>query len=255
MHGRASSTATASTARTSRRTATASTRTRSSSIRTPSRSARTIRWADALFGYRVGDPRGDLSFDDRDNAAFAPLAAVVDPAFTWGDDRPPRTPWHKTLIYELHVKGFTMLHPDVPEHAARHLRRAGVGAGAQAPARARRHRRRAAAGPPPRARPPPRRARPHELLGLQHASASSRPTAVYAASQSPAGAVREFKLMVRALHAAGIEVILDVVYNHTAEGNQLGPTLSLRGSTTPPTTACRRRSRATTWTSPAAATR
>ena len=60
-------------------------------------------------------PQADLSFDERDNAALAPLAAVVDDAFTWGDDRPPRTPWNKTIIYELHVKGFTKLHPEVPE--------------------------------------------------------------------------------------------------------------------------------------------
>ena len=63
----------------------------------------------------VGDPEADLSFDERDSAPFAPLAVVIDTAFTWGDDRPPRTPWHKTLIYELHVKGFTKLHPEVPE--------------------------------------------------------------------------------------------------------------------------------------------
>ena len=74
--------------------------------------ARTVRWADEMFGYEVGDPDDDLSFDDRDNAAFAPLAAVVDPAFTWGDDRPPRTPWHNTVIYEMHVRGFSKRHPD-----------------------------------------------------------------------------------------------------------------------------------------------
>src|SRR6185503_16309167 len=66
-------------------------------------------------GYKLGDANADLSFDDRDNAAFAPLAQVIDPAFTWGDDRPPRTPWHRTIIYEVHVKGLTMLHPGVPE--------------------------------------------------------------------------------------------------------------------------------------------
>src|ERR1700757_1008343 len=76
---------------------------------------RELRWADELFGYRVGDATADLAFDDRDSAPFAPLAVVVDTAFTWGDDRPPRVPWHKTLIYELHVKGFTQLHPEVPE--------------------------------------------------------------------------------------------------------------------------------------------
>jgi isoamylase len=77
---------------------------------------RTLKWDDSLFGYKVGDPQADLSFDDRDSAAFAPLASVIDPAFTWGDDHPPRTPWHKTIIYELHVKGFTQLNPHVPEH-------------------------------------------------------------------------------------------------------------------------------------------
>src|SRR5689334_887694 len=76
---------------------------------------RTTRWGDENFGYVIGDPTEDLSHDDRDNAALAPLAAVVDSAFTWGDDRPPRTPWHETVIYELHVKGFTHDHPDVPE--------------------------------------------------------------------------------------------------------------------------------------------
>ena len=77
--------------------------------------ARTIRWADEMFGYRVGEPNEDLMFDDRDNAAYAPLAAVIDPAFTWGDDRPLRTPWHNTVIYEMHVRGFSYLHPDIPE--------------------------------------------------------------------------------------------------------------------------------------------
>ena len=77
--------------------------------------ARAIRWADEMFGYRVGDPDEDLSFDDRDNAAHAPLAAVIDPAFTWGADRPLRTPWHNTVIYEMHVRGFSRTHPDIPE--------------------------------------------------------------------------------------------------------------------------------------------
>ena len=77
--------------------------------------ARETRWSDEMWGYKLGDPQADLSFDDRDNASFAPLAAVVDEAFTWGDDRPPQIPWNKTLIYEMHVKGFTKLHPDVPE--------------------------------------------------------------------------------------------------------------------------------------------
>src|SRR6185295_297052 len=77
--------------------------------------ARDLRWADELFGYRVGDPFADLSFDARDSAPWAPLGSVADPSFTWGDDRPPRIPWHKTLIYELHVKGFSKRMPGVPE--------------------------------------------------------------------------------------------------------------------------------------------
>ncbi len=163
---RASSTATASTARTTRRTATASTRTRSCSTRTPRRSAATCGGTTRCSATRSGTD--DLSFDDRDSAAFAPLAAVIDTAFTWGDDRPPRTPWHKTLIYEVHVKGFTKLHPDVPEK----LR--GTYAGL-APSRSSstcttwRHRGRAAAGPPPPQRPAPGREGADELLGLQHA--------------------------------------------------------------------------------------
>ena len=79
---------------------------------------RSVRWDDAVFGYTVGDEATDLSFDERDDSAFAPLSAVIDPAFTWGDDRPPRTPWNKTVIYEMHVKGFSKLHPDIP-HALR----------------------------------------------------------------------------------------------------------------------------------------
>src|SRR6266550_587950 len=75
---------------------------------------RDVKWDDALWGYHIGDGAADLSFDDRDNAAAAPLAAVLETAFTWGDDRAPRTPWHKTLIYELHVKGFSKRMPDVP---------------------------------------------------------------------------------------------------------------------------------------------
>src|SRR5205807_98888 len=88
---------------------------------------RDVRWHDALFGYTIG--KDDLSFDERDSAAFAPLARVIDTAFTWGDDRPPRTPWHKTMIYELHVKGFTMRHLEVPER----LRGTYAGVASEAP--------------------------------------------------------------------------------------------------------------------------
>src|SRR5579872_7445489 len=76
---------------------------------------RDLQWDDTLFGYKIGDPTADLSLDDRDNSTTAPLAMVLDTAFTWGDDRPPRTPWQKTLIYEAHVKGLTKRMPDVPE--------------------------------------------------------------------------------------------------------------------------------------------
>jgi isoamylase len=189
---------------------------------------RDLRWDDSLFGYKVGDAQADLSFDERDSAANAPLAVVIDPAFTWGDDRRPNTPWHKTLIYELHVKGFTKLNPLVAEKlrgtyaglasegAVQHLVDLGVTA--------------------------------VELLPVHHHTddrfltergkvnywgyntlAFFAPDSRYVATSIPQDAVQQFKMMVRSLHAAGIEVILDVVYNHTAEGNQMGPTLSMRG--------------------------
>jgi glycogen operon protein len=190
--------------------------------------ARTIRWADEMFGYTVGAPDADLSFDPRDNAAYAPIAAVVDPAFTWGDDRPPRTPWHDTVIYEMHVRGFSIQHPDIPEAlrgtyeslttepAIDHLKRLGVTAVELMPVH---HH---------------ARDRYLEEKGLTNywgynSYGYFAPERRFAASKTPAGAVREFKRMVRALHNAGLEVILDVVYNHTAEGNHMGPTLSLKG--------------------------
>ncbi|HTM56358.1 MAG TPA: glycogen debranching protein GlgX [Pirellulales bacterium] len=190
--------------------------------------ARQTRWSDELWGYKVGDPKADLSFDERDNAKFAPLAAVVDEAFTWGDDRPPNTSWSKTLIYEVHVKGFTKLHEEVPENlrgtygglasdaAIRYLRNLGVTAVELLPV--------------------------HEPVDDRHLVDRGlvnywgyntlgffAPASRYASVEAAGDVVREFKMMVRNLHAAGIEVILDVVYNHTAEGNHLGPTLSFRG--------------------------
>jgi glycogen operon protein len=189
---------------------------------------RDLRWSDSLFGYRIGDAAADLSFDERDSAAFAPLGAVLDDAFTWGDDRPPRTPWHKTLIYELHVKGFTMNHPDVPEKlrgtyagvaseaSIQHLLSLGVTAVELMPVH--------------------HHVDDRHLLerGLNNywgynTLAFMAPDLRYASKHSPRKSVQEFKMMVRSLHAAGIEVILDVVYNHTAEGSPLGPTLSMRG--------------------------
>src|SRR6266545_7726117 len=189
---------------------------------------RDVRWADELFAYRIGDPEADLSFDDRDNAPYAPLAVVIDPAFTWGNDQPPRTPWHKTIIYELHVKGLTQLHPEVPERlrgtyaglasemVVKHLASLGVTAVEILPV--------------------------HHFLNDRHLVERSltnywgyntlayfAPASRYVAQHLPQDAVQQFKMLVATLHAEGIEVILDVVYNHTAEGNQLGPTLSMRG--------------------------
>jgi isoamylase len=189
---------------------------------------RTIRWADEMYGYRVGDTQGDLSFDTRDNAAFAPLGAVIDTSFTWGGDRPPKTPWHKTVIYEAHVKGFTKLHPRIPEslrgtymalgseEAIQHLADLGITAVELMPVH--------------------HHSYDHYLVsrGLSNywgynTSAFFAPDIRYSNAGTPGGITREFKTMVRNLHLAGIEVILDVVYNHTAEGNHLGPTISLRG--------------------------
>ncbi len=189
---------------------------------------RAVHWGEEMYGYRVGDAREDLSFDDRDNAATCALGAVVDSAFTWGGDRPPRIPWHKTVIYELHVKGFTQLHPRIPEpmrgkysglgseEAIRHLQGLGVTAVELMPVH--------------------HHSDDYPLVanGLSNywgynTSAFFAPDIRYAMSATPTESVREFKSMVRNLHAAGIEVILDVVYNHTAEGSHLGPTQSLRG--------------------------
>jgi glycogen operon protein len=189
---------------------------------------RSVRWDDSLFGYMIGDPRGDLSFDRRDNSAFASLGAVIDPAFTWGDDRPPRTPWHKTVIYEMHVKGFSKLHPNVPEAirgtyealtteaAIEHLQKLGVTAVELMPVHHHAY---------------DRHLVERSLSNYWGYNTLSffAPDIRYAASGNPEESVREFKRMVKALHSAGLEVILDVVYNHTAEGNHLGPTLSLRG--------------------------
>jgi glycogen operon protein len=187
---------------------------------------RPVRWNDALYGYRAG--QDDTTFDDHDSAPYAPLAAVVDTAFTWGDDRPLRTPWHETLIYELHVRGYTRLNPHVPEHlrgtylglasepAIRHLTSLGVTAVELMPVHYHTDDWHLA------------RIGLNNYWGYNTLSYFA-PDVRYASSGSPMEAVREFKMMVRALHAANLEVILDVVYNHTAEGNHLGPTLSLRG--------------------------
>ena len=189
---------------------------------------RPVKWDDSMFGYTIGDPNGDLSFDTHDNAAYAPLAVVIDPAFTWGDDKPPGTPWHKTVIYEMHVKGFSKLHKSLPsalrgtyealttEAAIEHLLRLGVTAVELMPVHHHAYDRHL------------------EERGLSNywgynTLAFFAPDIRYSSAATADDSVREFKRMVKALHSAGLEVILDVVYNHTAEGNHLGPTLSLRG--------------------------
>lgn len=184
----------------------------------------TLRWDDAHFAYSVGDKRADLSFDKRDNARWMPKCRVVDTAFTWGDDRPPRIEWHASIIYEMHVRGFTMLHPELPEEMR------GSFAGLSAPQVIQYL---AALG-----------ITAVELLPI-YAFADERhlcerglrnywgynPISFFAPEPRylRSGALGEFKTLVQLLHDAGIEVILDVVYNHTAEGNHMGPTLSFRG--------------------------
>ena len=180
-------------------------------------------WDDALYGYRIGDPQGDLSYDTRDSAPFMPRSVVVDPAFSWGANKSrPNHAWDETVIYEAHVKGQTAMRADVP-HAGKflglasdpmleHLTRLGITT--------------------------------IELLPVQ-AFVDDRflvekglrnywgyMTYGFFAPEPrymSAGAIAEFQQMVARFHAAGIEVILDVVYNHTAEGDQRGPTLCFRG--------------------------
>ena len=185
-----------------------------------------------MFGYRQDDPaaRPHLSIDQRDSAPGAPKSVVVDDAFDWGDDAPARHP----LAQHHHLRDPRprpdQAPPRSPARAPRHLRRPRAPGRHQAPDLARRHG--GAAPPRPRVhrRRLPRRPRPPQLLGLQHARLLRARAALQPmAARAPGAQVAEFKAMVKALHAAGIEVILDVVYNHTAEGNHLGPTLSLRG--------------------------
>ncbi len=189
-----------------------------------------VQWSADVFGYPMGGD--DLARDERDSAAAMPRGIVVDDTFDWQGDRPLRTPWHRTVIYEAHVKGLTALHPDVPKklrgtyagvaHPAvvEHLKSIGVTALELLPI--------------------------HDFVddgyltekGLTNYWGYSTlnffsPDARYSGSGDRGGQVREFKEMVRALHKAGIEVILDVVYNHTAEGNHLGPTLSFKGIDNP----------------------
>ncbi len=190
---------------------------------------RNVIWHDSLFGYPIGHEQADLALDPRDSAPFAPLAAVADSAFTWGDDRLLRRPWHETLIYEVHVKGFTKNMPGVPDHlrgtyggvaseaAVKHLKSLNVTAVELLPVHY---------------RADDRHLQDKGLTnywGYNTLGFFAPDPRFSTKPDDPAAAVREFKSMVRTLHASGIEVYLDVVYNHTAEGSHLGPTLSFRG--------------------------
>ena len=185
-----------------------------------------VDWNEAVFPYHFDNPEN--SKNDLDSGPFMPKAIVTNPWFDWQNDRAPRTPWHKTIIYETHVKGFTARHPEIPERirgtyeaiahpaAIDHLKKLGITA--------------------------------VELLPVHHFIHDSHlvdrglrnywgynsigylaPHNEYAASGQRGQQVQEFKNLVRTLHREGIEVILDVVYNHTAEGNHLGPVLSMKG--------------------------
>jgi isoamylase len=184
-----------------------------------------LTWNEAVFPYHFAEPEN--SKNDLDSAPFVPRCVVIDPAFDWGGDRRPQTPWHRTIVYETHVKGFTMRHPDIPENlrgtyagmahpvSVAYLQRLGVTAVELMPV--------------------------HQFVhdarlverGLRNywgynSIAYLAPHDEYSRGE-PGGQVQQFKHLVRTLHQAGIEVILDVVYNHTAEGNHLGPVLSFKG--------------------------
>jgi isoamylase len=190
--------------------------------------AGTIDWNDALFGYAVGNEDEDLSISETDSAPFIPKSVVINPDFDWEGDRPLKVPYHKSIIYETHVKGFTKLHPDIPENirgtytalahpvTIKYLQDLGVTAIELMPV--------------------------HHFVADRHLKERGltnywgyntigffAPDARYASSGVLGEQVIEFKNIVKALHKAGIEVILDVVYNHTAEGNHMGPTLSFKG--------------------------
>jgi glycogen operon protein len=187
-----------------------------------------VHWGPGVLGYRRGDPAGDLSRSDEDDAGAVPRSIVIESSFDWGDDRRPDTPLDETIIYELHVKGFTRQRADLPQEqrgtyaglgsqpVIEYLRGLGVTAVELLPV--------------------------HQFVqdevllarGLRdywgyNSIGYFAPHNEYSAAGDAGGQVREFKQMVKNLHAAGIEVILDVVYNHTAEGTHLGPTLSFRG--------------------------
>jgi glycogen operon protein len=187
-----------------------------------------VQWSDEMFSYTIGHPDADLSFDARDNAVLMPKAVVIDPAFAWGTDPKPDRPLHETVIYEVHVKGFSKLWDALPEplrgtyagigspQAIEYFKHLGVTAIELMPV--------------------------HQHVTSKHLLDQGltdywgynslgffAPEPTYSSDHAHGAEVDEFRTMVRNLHAAGLEVILDVVYNHTAEGNHLGPTLGFRG--------------------------
>ena len=179
-------------------------------------------WNDALYGYIAGDPASDLSFDPRDSAPFMPRCVVTDPSFAWGEDHPPRHGWSETVIYEAHVKGLTAQHPATPgpghflalasDPMLDHLTRLGITAIELLPVQAFLNDRFLVD-----------RGLVNYWGYMTHGFFAPDPRYL------SGGSIAEFQQMVARFHQAGIEVILDVVYNHTAEGNRLGPTLFLRG--------------------------
>lgn len=188
----------------------------------------TIEWHDSLFGYKLGDKNEDRSFSKTDSAPFIPKSVVIDSAFDWEEDVAPKIPYHKSIIYETHVKGFTQLHPAIPEEirgtymalahpvTINYLKELGITAIELMPV--------------------------HHFITDRYLKDKGltnywgyntigffAPDVRYSGTGTIGEQVLAFKLMVKELHKAGIEVILDVVYNHTGEGNQMGPTLSFRG--------------------------
>jgi isoamylase len=188
------------------------------------RLAGAVRWTDALFGYRINSPRADLSYDRRDSAPSMPKAVVSADVFDWGDDRPPNIPWSQTVIYELHVRGMTMRRHDIRANergtfaalgdpsTIKYLQALGVSAVELLPIHA--------------------FVQDRNLVEKSLKNYWGYSSIGYFAIEPrylSDGSRNEMRVAVRRLHAAGIEVILDVVYNHTAEGSELGPTLSFRG--------------------------
>ncbi len=183
-----------------------------------------LKWANEVYGYKSGAKGGDLTFDQRDSSRFVPKCRVIDPAFTWSRDRPPRIPWDRTIFYETHVRGFTKLHPAVPpelrgtfagfacREVVEYIKSLGVTSVELLPVQAFLNDR--------------------HLLGKGLTNYWGYNTIAFFAPDPryfATGTTAELKQMIAHLHDAGLEVILDVVYNHTAEGNERGPTLSFRG--------------------------